>query len=111
MTAAAAAGAAGAAGGHDADFDRRLIALRRSGKSFAAMAREMNLARPRDATNEFIRAVREAPPTDRTLLRDEELARLTKLEERIRGNQELATFDRDRQLDVISRLRDRLQAP
>lgn len=95
----------------DGDFDRRLIALRRAGKSYATMAREMNLARPRDATNAFIRAVRHAAPTDRSVLCDEELARLTKLEQRIRDNQDLAPFDRDRQLDVISHLRERLQAP
>jgi hypothetical protein len=99
------------AGAPDADLERRLIALRRAGKSYAAMARELNLARPRDATNAFIRAVRHAAPTDRTVLCDEELARLTKLEQRIRANEDLAPFDRDRQLDVISHLRERLQAP
>lgn len=33
----------------DDDFDSQLIALRWAGKSFASIAREMDLARPRDA--------------------------------------------------------------
>lgn len=95
----------------DADVDQKVLAMRRSGKSFASIAQAMNLGRPRDANTAFIRAVRQCEPTERTALCDEELGRLQKLEDRVRNDAELAPFDRDRQLDVIRHLRGRLLAP
>src|SRR5687768_373779 len=96
---------------NDIEIDTQVLAMRRSGKSYGSIATTLNLGRPSAANAAFNRAVRRFPPARRQRLCNEELGRLRKLEDRVRGNAELAPFDRDRQLKVIDHLRDRLQAP
>jgi hypothetical protein len=102
---------ADAAQPNGANDDLKVIALRRSGKSYASIAREMNFPRPSEATTAFFAAVRRSPPDERTVLQDEEMGRLQRLEDRVRANAELEPVDRDRRLEIVGRMRDRLLAP
>jgi hypothetical protein len=90
------------------DRDQIVLDLRRTGRSFAFIARTLNLGKPRDANAAFLRAIAQAPARDRKQLRDEELTRLQKLEDSIRSNAKLAPFDRDRHLGVVKHLRAQL---
>ncbi len=91
------------------DRDQIVLDLRSTGRSFAFIARTLNIGTTRDARAAFLRAVEQAPATDRSRRRGEELARLQKLEDGLRGDGSLAPFDRDRQLDILKRLRSQLQ--
>ena len=95
----------------DVELDTRVLEMRTSGKSYASIAKALELGRARDATTAFIRAVRRSSPADQERLREEELRRLEALEIRVRSNEELAPFDRDTRLAVLVKLRERLLAP
>ena len=92
------------------DRDQIVLDLRRTGRSFAFIARTLNLGKARDANAAFLRAVAQAPAAERKQLRKEELTRLQKLEDTIRVDSELAPFDLDRQLGVLKQLRTQLRA-
>jgi hypothetical protein len=94
----------------EADRDQIVLGLRRTGRSFAFIARTLNLGKPREANAAFLRALAASPARDRKQLRDEEMGRLQKLEDTIRADRELAPFDLDRQLGVLKQLRAQLQA-
>jgi hypothetical protein len=91
------------------EVDTRALAMRREGKSFAFIATALHFRRAGEAHAAFLRAIRSHPEVDQKRLCDEELGRLGKLEQRVRADAELAPFDRDRRLDVIQQLRERLQ--
>jgi len=91
-------------------LDQQVLDLRSTGKSFATIAKSLNLPAARDANAAFLRVVRAAPTKERSRLCDEELARLKLLEDRIRKS-DIAPFDRDKQLDVVAHLRKQLLAP
>ena len=88
--------------------DKAVLELRSSGRSFAFIARTLNMGKARDANAAFLRAVRGAKPAEAKRLRTEELARLQQLEDKLRGDRELAPFDLDKQLDVLKALRAQL---
>ena len=90
------------------DRDNLALELRRTGRSFAFIARTLSLGRARDANAAFLRALENSPASERKQLRTEELGRLKQLEETIKSNATLAPFDRDRQLQVVKQLRTRL---
>lgn len=91
-----------------AAIDQQVLLLRRTGKSFATIARTLSLGKAREANAAFLRAVRGAKPAERKELCDEELGRLQQLENRVREAPDVAPFDRDKQLDVIKFLRKQL---
>lgn len=92
------------------DRDQIVLDLRRTGRSFAFIARTLNLGKPRDANAAFLRAIAQAPAKERRQLRSEEMTRLQKLEDTIRADKKLAPFDLDRQLGVLKHLRAQLNA-
>jgi hypothetical protein len=94
----------------EGDNDQTVLELRRTGRSFAFIARTLKLGKARDANAAFLRAVAKAPARDRKKLREEEMGRLQKLEDTIRAKRDLAPFDLDRQLGVLKQLRTQLQA-
>ena len=97
-------------GGEGTAIDDEALALRRRGRSFVAIAKALKLGRPQAANAAFNRALRRRPPAEQEQLRDEELARLAKLEAGVHADADLAPFDRDRRLDVVRQLRGRLLA-
>ena len=92
------------------ELDQQVLDLRQTGKSFASIAKSLKLGNTRDANAAFLRAVRVAKPAQRKKLREAELVRLQKLEDRVRAAEDLAPFDRDKQLDTIKFLRKQLLA-
>ena len=92
------------------DHDQLVLELRRTGRSFAFIARTLNLGKARDANAAFLRAIDQSPASERKQLRTEELGRLQQLEDTIRADARLAPFDRDKQLDTLKFLRKQLKA-
>lgn len=90
--------------------DARALELRGEGKSFAAIARLLDLRTPQAAHDCFMRALRRHEPARQRRLCAEELARLRDLELKVRDNATLSSFDRERQLDVVRSIRARLLA-
>jgi len=91
------------------DRDQIVLDLRSTGRSFAFIARTLNMKAGRDAHAAFLRAVEQSPAMDRPRLREEELVRLQKLEDGLRADKSLAPFDLDRQLGILKRLRSQLK--
>ena len=94
----------------EAMVDARALELRGEGKSFAAIARLLDLRTPQAAHDCFMRALRRHEPARQRRLCAEELARLRDLELKVRDNATLSSFDRERQLDVVRSIRARLLA-
>jgi hypothetical protein len=90
------------------DRDQLVLDLRSIGRSFAFIARTLNMAESADALAAFLRAVDASPSHDRPRLWDEELARLQALEDAVRVEGALSPFDFDRQLLVVKRMRAEL---
>jgi len=80
--------------------DEEALRLRDEGRSFAAVARSLNLKRANEARAGFLRALRQRPEPEQTQLVERERARLDQLETRIR----------DRDKDDPTRLERRLVA-
>ena len=62
------------------DKDDEVLRLRRNGRSFSAIARELSLGRAVDANEAFNRALRRCPEQERKTVVAEELKRLELLE-------------------------------
>jgi hypothetical protein len=94
----------------DVPRDAQAVSLRSTGKSFAAIARELGYDRPTEAVEAFNRELRRRPEPERDNLRDEELVRLDALavrtHERTKDQAELA-----KRLRAIEGMRRRLLAP
>lgn len=88
--------------------DNQALELRRKGKSFAAIARELNFARPRDAWLAFNRALRSHAPQEQADLRREEVARLQTLTDAVRARKDLTPEDKTKRLESVERMRVRL---
>lgn len=88
--------------------DNQALELRRQGKSFAAIARELNFARPRDAWLAFNRALRSHAPQEQADLRREEVARLQSLTDAVRARKDLTPEDKTKRLESVERMRVRL---
>ncbi|MHB8506220.1 MAG: hypothetical protein ACYDEN_10990 [Acidimicrobiales bacterium] len=90
-------------------MDQRALSLRESGRSYAAIARELGLKRSTDARSAFVRAVRQQPQADRTESFRREASRLDVLERRIRDRDRGEPETMERRLAALAKLREGLQ--
>ncbi len=79
--------------------DEQALAMRRKGRSFSGIAKELGYERAHDANDAFNRALRQRPPAEQDELRQEEQRRLDVMTQRV---QEDDTLDKD---EVAKRLR------
>jgi hypothetical protein len=96
--------------GMDSSTDDRVLALRRNGRSFAAIAKHLGLAKASDANDAFNRALRTRPTAQQAILREEENLRLDKLLARVQSRTDLSENDVHRQVRTIALLREALAA-
>jgi len=92
----------------DADRDERALLLRDQGRSFAAIARALDLADALQANAAFNRALRRHTPGDQATMRSREMARLDTLSLRIRRREDVSEEELARHLRGIQRLRKTL---
>jgi hypothetical protein len=79
--------------------DHKVLSLRRTGRSFSAIARELSLGGAVDANEAFNRALRRCPEEERKEVVAEELQRLDRLESAGQPNgDEVAAKKRERAL-------------
>ena len=94
----------------ESSSDDTALELRRSGRSFAAIAKKLGLTRASDAIDAFYRALRTRPTDEQVVLREEESLRLDKLAAKVESRTDLAQEDVKRQLRTVNRLREALVA-
>ena len=87
------------------EIGAQVLALRASGTSFSAIARQLELGRATDAHRSFVRALDAHSAEDRRKLVDDEDARLDQLEQRIRERDAPDTAKIERRLRGVSNLR------
>ena len=85
-----------------------MLALRESGKTYAAVARSLGLKRAVDAQAAFLRAVRRREGDERSGLVERENARLVVLEDRIRTRDAADPEKMERRLGALAKLREQL---
>jgi hypothetical protein len=88
--------------------DEDALRLREEGRSYAAVARSLNLKRSNDALAAFLRAMRQRPDAERAELIVRERARLDLLETRIRDRDKDDPTRLDRRLGALEKLRSSL---
>ena len=88
--------------------DEQVLALRRQGLSFAAIARDLDIDRAITANRAFNRALRTRPAAEQEVVRAEENRRLDALAARVRSRAGLTPEDVERKLRNIERLRSQL---
>ena len=86
--------------------DSQVLLLRRKGRSFSSIARELALGRAVDANEAFNRALRRCPDKERKEVVAEELRRLDRLESAGRSNGDKAAAEKRER--AIKGLRARL---
>jgi hypothetical protein len=86
--------------------DEEVLHLRRKGRSFSAIARELSFERAVDANEAFNRALRRCPDEERKKVVAEELRRLDRLESASGSNGDEATAKKRER--AIKALRARL---
>jgi hypothetical protein len=91
-----------------AELERRALDLRTAGKTYASIARELGLAKAKDAHEIFSRAVRGRPQKERTRLRAAECERLDALARKAEERADLSPDQRRKRLRSIERLRQTL---
>ncbi len=91
-----------------ANSDEQALALRESGKTYAAVARGLGLKRAVDARAAFLRALRRREGEERNVLVDRETARLAQLEARIRTRDAEDPEKMERRLLALAKLREQL---
>jgi hypothetical protein len=74
----------------ETDTDTKALELRRKGRSFASIARELGLKGIRGAVQAFNRALRRQPKRTQATIRREESARLDAIWERAQNNDALS---------------------
>ncbi len=89
--------------------DERVLQLRDQGQAYARISRDLGLDRTADAQQAFRRALRRLPAPEAARVRGEELTRLDRLADRVRGDTARNDVDRARQLKRIDRMRDRIR--
>jgi len=94
----------------DSSIDDRALELRRDGRSFAAIAKHLGLAKASEANEAFNRALRTRPSGQQAALRAEESLRLDKLVVKVQSRTDLDEDVVNRQLRAIARLRETLAA-
>ena len=85
--------------------DDEVLRLRRQGRAYARISRDLGLDRAADAQQAFRRALRRLSAADAKQVRDEEMSRLDRLAERVRADPDKNDADRARQLKAIERMR------
>jgi hypothetical protein len=93
---------------NDLTGDERVLALRDQGRSFVAIAKELELSNANDAIAAFNRAFERIDPPDQEALRTREVARLDALGEQVRGRKDLSEEEIGRRLKGLVRLRKAL---
>jgi hypothetical protein len=91
------------------DIDAQALALRESGSSYSAIARQLELARATDAHQSFVRAVGAREGEERRRLVKNEEARLDRLEVRIRDRDAPDLTKIDRRLLGVDKLREAIR--
>lgn len=85
--------------------DQKVLRLRGEGQPYARISRHLGLNRGADAQKAFVKALGRLPASDAEQVRAEELSRLDRLAERVRGDAEQNDIDRARRLKTIERIR------
>lgn len=106
---------------HDRDRDRKdsrgprrgssdedALRLREEGRTYASVARSLNLKRSNDALAAFLRALHQRPEAERAELISRERVRLDQLEARIRDRDRDDPTRLDRRLGALEKLRGSL---
>jgi len=88
--------------------DQQVLRLRGEGQPFARISRDLGLSRGIDAQRAFVRALAQLPASDAKQVRAEELTRLDRLAERVRGDAKQNDLDRVRRLKTIERMRTQI---
>lgn len=88
--------------------DEKVLRLRGAGQPYARISRDLGLDRGSDAQRAFVRALRRLPTPDAKRVRAEELSRLDRLAERVRGDSNQKDTERARRLKTIARMRSRV---
>lgn len=88
--------------------DEKVLRLRGEGHPYARISRDLGLDRGVDAQRAFTRALRRLPAVDAKRVRAEELSRLDRLAERVRGDADQNDMDRARRLKTIDRMRSQI---
>jgi hypothetical protein len=88
--------------------DDQVLLLRDEGRSFAAIARELDYAGALEANAAFNRALRRRSAGEQAALRSREMARLDALGERLRRREDVSEEELARQLRGVKRLRKTL---
>lgn len=86
----------------------QVLALRREGKSFGAIARATGLGRPKAAYDLYRSHLRRLPEGERTEVLLEEGQRLDALGERLTDRTDLDDDERDHRMAALDRLRHEL---
>ena len=92
----------------DVDRDELALLLREQGRSFAGIARVLDLSGALGANAAFNRALRRQTLGEQEALRNREVARLDALAERLRGRDGVTEEELARQLHGLRRLRKTL---
>ncbi|MGH8994190.1 MAG: hypothetical protein ACRDZ7_21990 [Acidimicrobiia bacterium] len=94
----------------EASLEDRALELRQQGKSFAAIARTLGYERGGyEALRAFKRALRRRPAAEQATLKEQELVRLTSMEEGFRADTTLSPEERNRCLGAVAALRAMLR--
>jgi hypothetical protein len=93
------------------DTDKKALALRREGRGYRSIARELGLGTVRHAVEAFNRGLRLQPERARQKIRREESARLDALWERTKDNADLTPADLERRRRGVAWHRAQLEAP
>jgi hypothetical protein len=88
--------------------DEDALRLREEGRTYASVARSLNLKRSNDALAAFLRALHQRPDVERAELIGRERARLDQLEVRIRDRDKDDPIRLDRRLGALEKLRSSL---
>jgi len=91
------------------EVEGKVLALRESGMSYAAVARELRIDNAVDAQAAFVRAVRRQPEAERLELVGRESGRLDILESRIRADGASDVERTERRLVALEKLRSALK--
>lgn len=88
--------------------DQEVLRLRGEGQPYARISRHLGLDRGADAQRAFVRALGRLPASDAKQVRAEEMSRLDRLAERVRGDADQNDIDRARRLKTIERMRTQI---
>lgn len=86
-------------------IEDQVVELRTQGHSYGSIAKTLGLDQPQQAQRVFHRAIRQRPPHEQKLLRDQELNRLDELTQQIRTLPHLTNQQVTARLQVVERLR------